>query len=151
MENQLYKALSKCMAMCSKAEKCTFDIQKKLNEWEISESDSQRIISQLKQERFIDEERYAGFFVRDKFRFNQWGKIKIAFYLRNKNICESTIKQALGQIDDKEYLQVLKTLLRQKSKSVKAGSDYEKNAKLIRFAQGRGFEYEMIAKALKAL
>lgn len=149
MQAETKKALSKCMALCSKSEKCISDIRNKLEKWPLSETELQKVINALIEEKFIDEQRFAESFVRDKFRFNQWGKIKIAFYLRNKNICESTIKHALEQIDETEYYQILCTMLQQKSKSVKAGSDYEKNAKLIRFAQGRGFEYEIIAKALK--
>ncbi|HKM93478.1 MAG TPA: regulatory protein RecX [Prolixibacteraceae bacterium] len=149
MENRLQRPLSKCMALCSRSEKCVFDIQKKLSEWEIDEKDALQIIDELKEQRFLNDERYAVIFARDKFRFNHWGRVKIAYHLKNKNIEQKIIFDALDEIGDDEYFEKLTEMLKQKSRSVKGASDYEKKAKLIRFAQGRGFEYEIIKKALQ--
>ena len=149
MENRLQRPLSKCMALCSRAEKCTFDIQKKLTEWGIADDDVRQIIEELQAQRFLNDERFAVIFARDKFRFNHWGRVKIAYHLKNKNIEQSIIFDALDEIGDDEYLEKLKEILKQKSRSVKGASDYERKAKLIRFAQGRGFEYEIIKKALQ--
>jgi regulatory protein len=148
MEKKTVEALNKCMELCSKAEKCTSDIRKKLFEWGISSEDAQRVIDELKQHRFIDDQRYAETYARDKFRFNHWGKVKIAFQLKSKSITDSIIFDALDGIDEEEYMEKLKEMLKQKSRSVKATSGYEGKAKLIRFAQSRGFEYEQITKAL---
>lgn len=149
MEKKLNAALSKCMDLCSRSEKCAFDIRKKLSDWEISSHDAQKIIDELISQRFIDDERFARIYALDKFRFNHWGKVKIAFQLRHKNITDSAIYNALDQIDDTVYLEKLKEMLKQKSPKIKAQSDFEKKAKLIRFAQGRGFEYDLISKALR--
>ncbi|MBN2262876.1 MAG: RecX family transcriptional regulator [Prolixibacteraceae bacterium] len=148
MEKKLSVALSKCMALCSKAEKCTFDMMKKLSDWEISPDDAKKIIDELKTQRFIDDKRFAHIYARDKFNFSHWGKVKIAFQLRHKNIPDSIIFDAIDGIDDETYFEKLKTMLEQKASKIKAQTDYEKKAKLIRFAQSRGFEYEIIAKAL---
>ena len=137
------------MALCSRAEKCTFDIQKKLTEWEIADGDARQIIEELQVQRFLNDERFAVIFARDKFRFNHWGKVKIAYHLKNKNIEQKIIFDALDEIGDDEYFEKLTEMLKQKSRSVKGASDYEKKAKLIRFAQGRGFEYEIIKKAFQ--
>ncbi len=139
------------MAICSKSEKCITDIRKKLEIWQLSDSELQKVIDALVDEKFIDEQRFAESFVRDKFRFNYWGKIKIAYYLKAKGISKTLIDRALSQIADKEYSETLHMLLKQKNKIVKANSDYEKKAKIVRFAQGRGFEYDNIAKLIDKL
>ena len=54
----------------------------------------------------------------------------------------------LDEVDDEEYLSVLRPLLQQKRKSTKAQSDYELNQKLVRFALGRGFTYDVIRQCL---
>lgn len=151
MQAETKKALSKCMALCSKGEKCISDIRKKLENWQLPETELQKVINALIEEKFIDEQRFAESFVRDKFRFNYWGKIKIAYHLKAKGISKMLIDEALTQIADKEYFETLHLLLKQKNKSVKANSEYEKKAKLIRFAQGRGFEYDIIARIIDKL
>jgi regulatory protein len=147
-EITVQQALSKAMALCSKAEKCVFDIQQKLEEWGVEQADIQKIIHVLKAERFIDEERYARYFVRDKFRFNQWGKVKIVYMLRQKKIAPSLIEEALQEIDEQVYLDLLVKLLKDKSRKTKFINEYDKKGKLIRFAQSRGFGFEEINEAL---
>jgi regulatory protein len=148
MEKKSLDALTKAMALCSKSEMCAFDIERKLSEWGINDEDSLKIVNELKAQRFIDDQRYAESYARDKFRFNHWGKVKIAYQLKGKSIPENIIFDALDGIDQAEYFDQLKEMLKQKSRSVKANSPYEKKAKLIRFAQGRGYGYEDIIKVI---
>jgi regulatory protein len=145
------QALSKAMAICSKAEKCVSDIQTKLNEWGIEFADTQKIIKTLIAEKFIDEERFTRYFVRDKFRFNQWGKVKIVFMLKSKKIPATLIEDALQEISDEAYLELLVKLLKDKEKKTKFVNEYDKKGKLIRFAQSKGFEFEVINEALKSI
>jgi regulatory protein len=144
-------ALSKAMAICSKAEKCISDIQTKLNEWGVEPTDAQKIIKTLIAEKFIDEERYTRYFVRDKFRFNQWGKVKIVFMLKSKKIPAALIDEALQEINDETYLEMLVKLLKDKAMKTRFVNEYDKKGKLIRFAQSKGFEFEMINEALQSL
>lgn len=145
------QALSKAMALCSKSEKCIWDIQQKLNDWGVEPAEAQKIIKNLIAEKFIDEERYVRFFVRDKFVFNQWGKVKIAFMLKSKKVPASLIEEALRGIDHEAYLDLLVKLLGDKSKKTKFVNEYDRKVKLVRFAQSRGFEFDTIEKALDEL
>jgi regulatory protein len=145
------EALSRAMAICSKAEKCVSDIQQKLDDWGVEAFDSQKIIKSLLTEKFIDEERYCRYFVRDKFRFNQWGKVKIVYMLKSKKIPSPIIEDALLEIDDDSYLELLTKLIKEKVRKTKFINDYDKKGKLIRFAQSRGFEFEVINEALKSV
>jgi regulatory protein len=148
-EITVQQALSKAMTICSKAEKCVSDIQQKLNDWGVEAAEAQKIIKTLIAEKFIDEERYARYFVRDKFRFNQWGKVKIVFMLKSKKIPSSIIDEALQEIDEETYLDLLVKILQDKAKKTKFLNEYDKKGKLIRFAQSRGFGFEVINEALK--
>ena len=78
------KALSLAAAICSKKEHCSWEIQEKLVKWEIPEKEIDRIMTFLHQHRFIDDARYAQAYAEDKFRFNHWGKQKIALMLHRK-------------------------------------------------------------------
>ena len=137
------QALTKVMAMCSQSERCRFDIVAKLRLWELSEEEIAEAVDYLTKEHFLDEERFVRFFVNDKLRFNKWGKVKLRFMLRQKQIPEIIVREALDQIDDDLYIKTLQSLLKSKVKSVKGISEYERKGKLALFAQGHGFEAEL--------
>jgi regulatory protein len=141
-------ALQRAGKLCSSQEQCTQKIQEKLRDWNVKPGDAERIISQLKQEKFLDDKRYAVFYARDKFRFNGWGRVKIAHMLRQKGIGDGDIEQALAQIDDEAYFQACLELIRKKSAVLKDKNIFTRRGKLFRFAAGRGFETDLIHKAL---
>ncbi len=143
--------LSKLTALCSRSEHCCHDIKEKLRRWEIDETTSQKVIDYLKKEKYIDDSRYARFFVNDKVKFNRWGRRKVEQALRMKGIAEEDYEEALSSVEDADYESVLQPLLKSKMKSVKAKNDYEFRMKLIRFALGRGFSYEQITHCLDKL
>lgn len=151
MKKELTEAEMRCKAeaFCIQAERCMADVKAKLDTWGADETTAESIMTHLKKERYVDHARFCAAFVRDKYRFNQWGRIKIRQALRLKGIPTDLIATGLEEIDEQEYLSILSNLIRQKKKSVKARSEYEQNAKLIRFAVSRGFEPEDIFRFLK--
>lgn len=144
-------ALSKAMALCSKSEKCISEIKQKLYDWNVEPSDKQKIIDHLVSERFIDESRFVNYYVRDKFKFNQWGKVKIGFMLKGKQLPPDLIAEALNNIDEEAYIEQLERMLAEKARKTKFTDAYDRKAKLTRFAQSRGFEYEAIDLAIKRI
>ena len=138
------QALTKVMAICSGQEKCQWDIEQKLKKWNLPLADINKVIKQLKKEKFIDELRYAKAFANDKFKINKWGKQKIKYALLQKQISENTIKKALEDINNKEYTQILENEINKKLSSLKGNDTAKKKEKLIRYAISKGFELEMI-------
>ncbi len=145
------EALSRAMQICSRQEKCLSDIRKKLESWKLNEKDIPRILKKLTEEKFIDERRFATFAVKDKFHLNQWGKIKIGYYLRQKQLPDHFIQDALETIDDNEYEAMIRDLLKRKRKSLKESDPYKLKAKLLRFAASRGFEQSLIFNQIDQL
>lgn len=145
------EALHRMAALCSAKEYCPSDIRKKLLRLGLSVEAGQRIIDRLCTERFIDEERFTRAFVRDKFRFNKWGKIKMSYELRSKEITPHIVETIFQEIDETTYVETLKELIRAKQKSTKGKSPQEQYAKLFRFAAGRGFESHLISSCLKEI
>ena len=143
------EALHRAAALCSSAEHCTADIREKLARWGVTEADSRTIIDRLVQERFIDEQRYAVAFVKDKFRFSGWGRIKMRYALQQKRIDGSDIDHALATLDEEQYNDRLLELLQAKSRSLRDDDPEARRAKLFRFATSRGFESALIFNALK--
>jgi regulatory protein len=144
-ESTIYKsALSKAMALCSKREYCIEDIRAKMQSWSVGNTDSDRIISILIQENFINEKRYAEAFVKDKFRYNKWGKVKIRAGLKMKKIPGEIIKTALDSLDDVTYRKTIEDLLFVHRRSVKAKNQYDLKGKLLRYGLSKGFESDLL-------
>jgi regulatory protein len=145
------EALIKIRSICSRQEQCRQDILVKLSKWDVSEPDSEQIMQILKKEGFVDHNRYASSFANDKLKFNKWGKVKIRWMLRQKEISEDIIENALTLIDEDEYINILSAELRKKIKSLKSDNEYDRKGKLVQFATQRGFEYEIISKVINKI
>lgn len=143
--------LQKAASYCSISEHCASEVAKKLTAWNVSLEQQKVLIEKLKEEDFINEQRYCKAFVNDKFRFTKWGKLKIAAALRGKGIAEDDITPALATIDEGEYDELLAVLLKSKLSSLKYTYEYEKQGKLYKFAQSRGFENSAIERVLRTL
>lgn len=111
------------------------------------------IVAILVDERFIDDSRFAGAFVRDKLKFNGWGKQKIVYRLKALGIAGDVISKAIGENysanNREEACEVLQKLVEKKWKSLgKIDNIKARRVRVIRFALGRGFDYEDIVKCL---
>ena len=144
-ENDAYLTLA---ALCAQAEHCQWEMQEKMRRWELPEEEQAHVMQRLVSERYVDDERYARAFVKDKVRYNKWGRRKVEQALWQKHIDEDIRQRVLNEVDDSEYLAILKPLLQQKRRSTKAANDYELNQKLVRFAVSRGFTFDIIRQCL---
>lgn len=141
--------LTRAMALCSRSEKTAYDLRQSMTRWGFPDpSKQENIITYLKENKFIDESRYATSFVRDKHRFNRWGKNKIRAMLRAKGIEDNTISEALDSISYQEYILALKEDLISKRRSIKSSNHFDLRGKLMRFAQSRGYETDLIYKTI---
>jgi regulatory protein len=145
------RGYTKAATYCSRSEHCAHEVRTKLAAWGVPEEFANKIIARLKEEKFLDDNRYLAAFVKDKSRFSRWGKLKIGYTLRGKGFSESQIAEALSVIDDGDNTATLRELLEAKAKTIKYKDDYDRKAKLIRFALGRGFEYELIKKIIVSI
>lgn len=143
--------LHRAAAYCSTAERCIQDVEKKIVQSGFSKEISERIITRLLKEKFIDEKRFCQSFVNDKFRFNKWGRIKINYELQKKDIPTSIREEILNTINESEYTSTLIELLKAKKKTTKAKDERDLYYKLVRFAANRGFENKEIQRSLRLL
>jgi regulatory protein len=145
------EAYAKATDLCGRSEKCGFDLEMKCREWQLSGEESAKLISSLVKDNFIDQRRYATSFVNDKFRFNKWGKIKLAYALRQKQVEDKYIREALSNLPEDAYLKVLLDLLSAKAKTIKETDGFTLRGKLLAFAQSRGFEVDLTLKIIEGM
>lgn len=144
-EQEAYLRLA---ALCAQAEHCEYEMQEKMRRWEIADDAQARVMQRLITERYVDDERFARAFANDKVKYNKWGRRKVEQAMWLKHIAEDIRKRVLDSIDDEEYIAILRPLLQQKRRSVKAHNDYELRQKLIKFAIGRGFTMNIIKQCI---
>ena len=143
------QVLDKMAKFCAYQERCVKDVRDKLKTFDIPEEEKTKILDYLLDNRFVNDERYAKAFVRGKVNQSGWGINKIRFHLMQKGIEKELIDEALGQNDEEVYRQRLIDILKTKSKTIKADSDFEKKRKLAAYAMQKGFEGNMVWEVLK--
>lgn len=147
------RALESLMQSCARSERCISDIRRSLYRWRMNKEDYEPIIERLIREKFVDEERYAQAYVREKMNCSGWGRRKVELGLRAKGIPNGIIAEALKQIEperqaDKLELMLYRRLLREQEK---AKETYDLRARLFRWATGRGYDYSDIQEVLERI
>lgn len=145
------QAANRAAALCARSEQAPADVHEKLLKWGLSPADAARIVSDLIGQGFLDEQRYARAFVKDRFAFNGWGRIKIAHQLRQKGIPAEVIDEAMSVIDDGEYRERLVQLLQAKWRTVGGREPRAAWVAMMRFASSRGFETDIAAQCVKQI
>lgn len=147
-KNEFKAVLHRAADYCSRMERSSGQVRKKMKEWEVPDSWVLKILDMLLEQKFVDDARYATFFAREKFRLNRWGRVKIAHALRQNGITEELIQAALEEIDEDAYYETCIELLKGKSATLKDKNQYVRKGKLLRFASARGFETELIYRII---
>lgn len=145
------QALIKLTALCSASEHCSQEIIDKMKRWELSDEAIARNMEYLTKNKYIDDARFARFFINDKIKYNKWGRKKVEQALWMKHIRKELSDPVFDEIEDDLYLETLRPMLQNKYKSIKAKNDYERSMKLIRFALGRGYSIDIIRKCIDNL
>mgnify|MGYP006278258951 CR=1 FL=1 len=141
--------LGKMQCYCAYRERCISDIREKVKQYNLVESEKESIIESLIAENYIDEKRYAESFVRSKFSYNNWGRIKIRYMLTQKGISTSTIENALKTIDEDAYNQLIEKLMQQKVSDLTKRKKTDVPLKVVNYLLGKGFEKSLIYQSIK--
>ena len=142
------QALSRAASFCSTSEHCSSEIRKKVLQWGLASSQAEDIVSYLTKEKYIDNSRFCRAYCLDKFRYNHWGRIKIAQMLHMLEMGSSDINDGLDAIPEEEYQEVLTHILEQKNRQLKDTDPYIRKGKLVRHAVSKGFETDLILKTV---
>lgn len=112
------QAIDRLETLCARAEQCSHDLRRKLAGWGIASGEAESVISHLREGRWVDDERYARAYCRDKYRFNRWGRAKVKMGLMAKRVGPEAVEAALGEIEDDVYRVNLVSVLLGKVRSM---------------------------------
>lgn len=145
------QALAALMRLCARAEKSQEDARQLMRGWGLAERDAEGVLAKLVRDRFIDDARYAGAFVREKLRLSGWGEYKIRTALQRKRIDRALIDAALAEADRSGMDERLRRQLERKARTAKYTTQYELKTKLIRYGLSLGYDYETVVEAASGL
>lgn len=131
---------------CARRERAPVEVERKLKSRGVDSDESERMIEELKKKNFIDVDRFAGAFTRDKYRLNKWGIKKIEAALRRLHVPDRSIEAARDAIDMDEYLDNLRALRASKLKRVDDESGWRQSGKVLKYLYDRGYTAEDIAR-----
>lgn len=138
------QALQKLKHYCAYQERCHSEVKEKLYSLGVWKKDHDELIATLIEENYLNEERFATTFAGGKWRMKQWGRVKIKYELRQKQVSDYCIKKALKQIDEEEYLRLLKELASDKYAALKNEQYLVRKKKTMDYLINRGFELELV-------
>ncbi|MDE5871015.1 MAG: RecX family transcriptional regulator [Muribaculaceae bacterium] len=140
--------LIRMAGLCAASEQCSADVRCKIYRQGFSAEEAERMIRYLQQNSYLDEARYARAYAVDKVRFSGWGRLKIRLGLKGKGLGDSTVAQALMNIPDEDYGVALQKVLVSKARNLDL-SDVRDRQKLYRQMSSRGFESQLIVRAMR--
>lgn len=146
------EALQKLKHYCAYQERCHQEVRDKLYSLGLHAKDVDALIAQLIEENYLSEERFAIQYAGGKFRLKQWGRIKIKYALKQKQISEYIIRKALTQIDPDEYMQTLHKLGEAKWKTLSSEKNMlNRKRKMQSYLLQKGYESDLTKEVIDAL
>lgn len=141
------EALQKAKQYCAYQERCHSEVKEKLYSFGLHKKEVEESLSNLIEENYLNEERFAIQYAGGKFRIKQWGRVKIKYALKQKQVSEYCIKKALAVINETDYNRALQKLADQKSKTLKAERNiFIRKRKLQDHLLQKGFETNLVSK-----
>jgi regulatory protein len=146
------QALQKARHFCAYQERCHNEVKEKLYSFGLWKKDVEETISLLIGDDYLNEERFAIQFAGGRFRMKQWGKVKIRYELKQRQLSEYCIKKALAAIDEEDYLKTLSKLTAQKWDTLKDETNvFVRRRKTQDYLLQKGYEADLIGQALKEI
>lgn len=143
-------ALAKAEHYCAYQERSQQEVRNKLYDYGLRSNEVEELISELIQNNFLNEERFARAYALGKFRMKQWGRIKIKMGLKAKKVSDKLIIKALNELDPDDYMETLSAILTRKAAQIHESDSFKRKNKLVQYGLMRGYENDLIFDVLKS-
>lgn len=145
------QALNALMRLCSRAEKSSGDAMRLMYTWGVPQAERQGVLDKLIEMRFVDDMRYAEAYTREKSQIAGWGARKIAQHLYQKGISKDIVAKVLMLIEEDGARETLERRLLRKLPTIKAANDFDLRGKLLRYALGLGYDYDLVVEIIDSI
>ncbi|HTL09319.1 MAG TPA: regulatory protein RecX [Chitinophagaceae bacterium] len=146
------QALQKAKHYCAYQERCHSEVKEKLYALGLYKQEVEACLAQLIEENYLNEERFAQQFAGGKFRMKHWGRVKIKYELKQRQVSDYCIKKGMKEIDEEAYSNTLAKLAKEKWETLTTESNqFTKMKKLQDYLMQKGYEQELIRQQLAIL
>ncbi len=145
------QAKEKIYNFCAYQERSHQEVKNKLYGYGLFRDDVEELLTHLITEGFLNEERFAKSFAGGKFRIKEWGRLKIINTLESKGVTSNCIRIGMREIDEADYLETLRNILKKKLESIENENRFVLRDKVGRYAISRGYEPELVWQEIKVL
>ena len=136
------EALEKLRYFCAYQERSEKQVLKKMNLILVPTEWQNEIISTLKADNYLNEDRFKKSFVKGKSTLKGWGPNKIQQHLQFETGASVNVSCLLNPEDFQKAIAKLVKDLEKKFQQLSAKKDKDLAGKLIRFCLSRGFSFE---------
>lgn len=143
-KNGEQEAKAKIYKYCSYQERCHKDVRTKLYEYGLSKNQVEEVIVELISEDLLNEERFSRAYCRGKFIYNKWGKVKIAFELKAKDISAYCIKKGMTEINENDYYEQLGKLADKYIAQHQSLDVFKRNQRTAQYLINKGYEAQTV-------
>jgi regulatory protein len=144
------QAFQKIKHFCAYQERNHAEVKKKLYGYGLYKQEVEELISKLIEENYLNEERFAIAYAGGKFRINHWGKNRIKYELKLKQVSDYCIKKALASISDEDYENAMEKLASDKLKALQNETNiFTQKTKLQNYLVGKGYEFDVVGRVVK--
>ena len=144
----LDQALQKARHYCAYQERCHSEVKEKLYGFGLRKNDVEEALSRLIEDNYLNEERFAVQFAGGRFRLKHWGKVRIRYELKQKQVGEYCIKKALAAISEDDYDRTLTKLAAAQWESLQKEEPFIRRQKAQAWLIRKGYETDRIQAAL---
>lgn len=145
------QALQKLKQYCAYQERSHYEVKQKLWDLGVRRAEHDEIASTLIEENYLNEERFAKAFSGGKFRMKDWGRKKIYYALKEKQVSEYNIKKGMKEIEDEDYQKKVQTLAEKKYELLKNEQYLVRKKKTMDYLLQKGFELDLITKVINEI
>ncbi len=138
------EARQKLRHYCAYQERCHQEVRDKAYSFGLRKTDVEELVAELIQEDYLNEQRFASAFAGGRFRLKHWGRTRIRYELRQRQVSEYCITRALREIDEEAYQQVLGQLAEKKLASLAGEPWPSRDKKTFDYLLQKGYEPELI-------
>lgn len=148
----LEQALQKARHYCGYQERCHSEVQEKLYSFGLRKNDVEQALATLIEENYLNEERFAVQFAGGRFRLKGWGRVRIKYELKQKQVSEYCIKKALASLEEEDYAKTLQKLAEQRWEALKDEENkFARKQKLRDYLLRKGYETDLVLAASRAI
>ncbi len=133
-------AVEKIRRFCEYQDRCEAEVRRKMAQLLVPAEERESLMAQLKEERYVDDGRFAESFIRGKVNQKRWGRVKIKVELQQRGISASIISKKMSEMDEAKYEDNLRYLV---GKWKSENPDGERG-KMARYLMGKGYTADEI-------